>query len=104
MTNIIVEYESVVCRSQAPVETQIDGEVVLMNLDRDRCYGLGQTGSEIWRRLGSPISVAVLCNELERKYQAPTGVIANDVMRLLRELATEELIEIHEPVKPRLKV
>ena len=53
-----ISQDSIVCWSNAPVATEVNDEVVLMNLERDRCYGLGSTGSDIWRRLASPIRVS----------------------------------------------
>jgi hypothetical protein len=90
----MIEPDSIIWRSQIPVETQIDGEVVLMNLDRDRCYGLGKTGSDVWRRLSSPIQVSSLCSDLETEYEASPGEILVDVLSLLKELAAEDLIEV----------
>jgi len=90
----MIEPDSIICRSHIPIETQIDGEVVLMNLDRDRCYGLGKTGSDVWHRLRSPIQVALLCSQLENEYEAAPGEILADVLRLLKELAAEKLIEV----------
>ena len=46
--------DTIVCWSGAPVATAVNDEIVLMNLERDRCYGLGATGSDLWRRLEKP--------------------------------------------------
>jgi hypothetical protein len=86
--------ESMVCWSAAPVATEVNGEVVLMNLDRDRCYGLGETGSEIWRRLAEPVRVSALAKQLRATYDAAPGELEADVMRTLREFLAEGLIEV----------
>jgi hypothetical protein len=86
--------ESIVCWSSAPVATEVNDEVVLMNLDRDRCYGLGSTGSDIWRRLKSPIRVAELSKELRDVYESAPGELEADVLRTLRQFADEGLIEV----------
>ena len=59
-----ISTDSIVCWSNAPVATEVNDEVVLMNLERDRCYGLGSTGSDIWRKLRSPIRVSELSSQL----------------------------------------
>ena len=68
-----------------------------MNLERDRCYGLGSTGSEIWRRLREPIEVSALLTQLEDSYEAAPGEIQADVLRTLNQFASEGLIEVGEP-------
>lgn len=86
--------DSVVCWSSAPVATEVNDEVVLMNLERDRCYGLGSTGSDIWRRLKAPIQVSELWMQLKERYDSAPGEIESDVLRTLREFAAEGLIEV----------
>ncbi len=85
---------SIVCWSREAVATEINGEVVLMNLERDRCHGLGSTGSEIWRRLREPIRVAQLMVQLEAEFESAPGEIESDVMRTLGEYAAEGLIQV----------
>jgi hypothetical protein len=85
---------SIVHWSTAAVATEVNNEIVLMNLERDRCYGLGDTGSEIWRRLHDPIQVAELTAQLRSIYDSPPGQIESDVLRTLTELASEGLIQI----------
>ena len=80
--------------SAEAVATEVNDEVVLMNLERNRCYGLGSTGSEIWRRLGDPIPVSELLIQLQMAYEAPPGQIESDVLRTLGEFAEEGLIEV----------
>jgi len=68
-----------------------------MNLERDRCYGLGSTGSDIWRRLSLPIRVSELSTQLRQEYDSAPGEIEADVLRTLKELAAEGLIEVRAP-------
>jgi hypothetical protein len=85
---------SIVHWSAAAVATEVNNEVILMNLERDRCYGLGSTGSDIWRRLHNPIQVTELTAQLRGIYDSPPGQIESDVLRTLTELAIEGLINI----------
>jgi hypothetical protein len=89
-----ISTDSIVCWSNAPVATEVNDEVVLMNLERDRCYGLGSTGSDIWRKLRSPIRVSELSSQLRQAYDSAPGEIEADVLRTLREFAAEGLIEV----------
>jgi hypothetical protein len=88
---------SVVSWSDAPVATEVDREVVLMNVGRGRCYGLGDTGSSVWRRLGSPIRVDDLCRELMLEYHADPEMLTKDVLTLLESLQEEGLVKVIAP-------
>jgi hypothetical protein len=85
---------SIVRRSTDAVATEVNDEVVLMNLERDRCYGLGITGSDIWRRLREPIQVSELVTQLGTVYDSAPGQIETDVLRTLNQFAAEGLIQV----------
>lgn len=83
-----------VCHAPHPVAADVAGETVLMSLERSRCYGLGEIGSDVWRRLASPVLVSDLVAELGERYEAAPGVIEHDVLQLLTQLADEKLIQL----------
>lgn len=89
-----IKPESIVWWSAAPVATEVNNEVVLMSLDTDRCYGLGMTGSDIWRRLRQPVRVADLSSQLREEYESAPGQIELDVLATLQQFADEGLIEV----------
>lgn len=91
---IPITVQSIVSWSETPVATEVDREVVLMNVGRGRCYGLGETGSSVWRRLGSPIRVEDLCRELLLEYQADPSVLERDVLALLEHMQEEGLVKV----------
>ena len=86
---------SVVSWSEHAVATDVNDEVVLMNLEKNRCYGLGSTGSDIWRKIGNPIRVSELIAQLADDYDGPAGKIEADVLSNLAELHSEGLVQIH---------
>jgi sulfur carrier protein ThiS len=94
MEELEIGQDSIVRWSPDAVATEVNDEVVLMNLERNRCYGLGSTGSDIWRKLREPIQVSDLLAQLQIDYDAPSGQIESDVLRTLREFAAEGLIEV----------
>lgn len=89
-----VELASTVSHANNPVAADVAGETVLMSLERSRCYGLGEIGSDIWKRLKSPIRVSDLVAQLSQEYDAAPDLIARDVVELLTQLADEGLIVV----------
>jgi hypothetical protein len=89
-----VTLESTVCHMSNPIAANVSGETVLMNLERNRCYGLGEIGSEIWTRLSSPVKVTDLVQHCNQHYEALPGVIEQDVLQMLNQWAKEGLIQI----------
>lgn len=89
-----IEQDMLLARSATPVETTVGSEVVLMALQTGECYGLGDTGSEVWRKLAQPIRLSTLVGELREAYNAPDGVIEQDVNELLEDMLKRGLIEL----------
>src|SRR5271167_1993861 len=89
-----INQNTIIQWSPETVATEVNDEVVLMNFERNRCYGLGNTGSEIWRKLGAPTQVSQLLTQLRADYDDPSGKIEADVLRTLEEFAAEGLIEV----------
>ena len=85
---------STVSHSANPVAADVAGETVLMSLERSRCYGLGNIGSDIWSRLEAPVRVSDLIAQLSDDYEAAPGLIEKDVLELLARLADEGLIRV----------
>ena len=79
-----------------PVETTVGSEVVLMALKSGECYGLGETGSDVWRKLAQPQTLEALVRELREEYEAPVGVIEEDVTEMVEELLRRGLVEVRE--------
>lgn len=77
-----------------PVAANVAGETVLMSLERNRCYGLGEIGTEIWSKLASPVRVVDLIEHCSQCYEALPGVIERDVLQMLNQWAKEGLIQI----------
>ena len=71
----------------------VGDEVVLMNLERGKYYGLGEIGSDIWRRVSCPVSVGDLAAALSLEYSGDPDVIERDTMVLLEQLAQRNLLE-----------
>jgi hypothetical protein len=91
-----IEIEDTVTWSGKALASQIREEVVLMNLERGYYYSLDDIGSEIWRSLEQPVSVASLCQSLAAKYHAELSTVTTDVLVLLNKLLEHDLISVVE--------
>ena len=87
-----VTFETTVTRSPEPVETTVGEEVVLMSLASGECFGLGETGSAVWRLLAEPEQVFAVIAALKEEYDAPAGVLETDVVELVEEMAARGLV------------
>lgn len=81
--------ETVLERVEGLLEAEIDGETVMMSIDRGEYYGLDAIGSEIWTLLETPRSVAEICAVMGERYDVEPEVCERDVMAFLRDLVSD---------------
>lgn len=74
------------------VNETIDGEVIMLNLDRGRYYSLTRSGAEAWAALQKLATPAEVVDQLHGRYAAERSEIEAAVRRLVDDLCREELI------------
>lgn len=89
-----ISRDTTIIRSTDAVETTVGAEIVLMVLASGKCYGLGETGSDVWRLLANRTAVRPIVEQLSREYDAPPEVIEQDVLELLENLRLEGLVQV----------
>ena len=79
--------------SRRVVHETIDGETILIDLQSGNYYSLGGCGSSVWDLLTRGWPADEVAEELERRYDADPGVVAEGVHALVDELAREQLLD-----------
>lgn len=87
----MADLQSRVSIDPAVLETEVEGESVMMHLDLGRYFTLNRVGTEIWNRLRAGKSVAEICDELETLYDAPPGRIRAETLELVDTLVARGL-------------
>lgn len=72
--------------------TELDDEMVLLNLNSGSYFGLNKTGIDILKLLIGGKTVAEITPLLADKYQIESAVLSSDVDALVNELIDSELI------------
>lgn len=92
----MITTSSVISCNDKHMAAEVDGQVVLMNVDTGLYFGLNEVGSAIWRRLAHPIRLAELCADLSQAYEGDAQIIERDVLTLVTKLHDRRLVEVHE--------
>ena len=74
-------------------EAAIDDEIVLMRMDTGEFFSLTGTAVEVWHLIDNERSQSDIVELLQRVFDAPTEVIAQDVSELLSELSGIGLVD-----------
>ena len=86
--------ESKVQRSSEPLQAGLDGEVVMMSVEKGSYYGLDPVGSRIWELLEAPRKVSEVVDELLDVYEVEPEVCQRDTVSFLEALIDEGLAEV----------
>jgi hypothetical protein len=85
---------SILSRSPSVEAAEVDGEIVMMSIERDVYFGLDKIGTDIWKRIDPPCSFANLIDRLAADYDAPRVTIATDVMAMLVRMVAEDVVRL----------
>lgn len=76
----------------AVVADIIDGEAVIMNLERGNYYSLDRSGAAVWRLIVTGFSAAEIAAAAAARYGLSGAELTPDIVRLMAKLAEEQLI------------
>ena len=70
-------------------------ECLVLDLARERYFGLDQVGTRIWTLLGDYKQLQVVCDALCAEYDAEPVRIRDDLLALVGQLAEAGLVKLH---------
>jgi len=74
------------------VEETIDGEVIIINLDKGHYFSLNGTGADIWEFIKFCTPISNIIANIKDRYSDPKHSIEHSINKLLTNLLEEEII------------
>ncbi len=74
-------------------ETEIDDEIVLMNIDTGHFHALRNTGLAIWKLIDGTRDINALCDALRQSYAVDPDVCAIEVDRFINLMVEAGFVE-----------
>lgn len=87
-----ISLSSTVRRSESQVSTQVEGETVILQLESGNYFSLNEVGAVVWDELDQPRVVQDLCDRVLREFEVEPSTVVDDVLSLLEQLLSEEMI------------
>jgi len=92
---------STIIRRNSDILTEaIDDELVMLNLEAGKYYGLDDIASHIWSELEEPLSAEKLCESLTAKFDVDRETCQRETLEFLNWLLAENLVETDETTHP----
>jgi hypothetical protein len=94
LTDLQITDTSLLSWANDVIATEVDGEAIIMTIERGHCFGFDAIGTQIWKLLEQPVRFDDVCSKLLAEYAIDRDTLMEDVARLLSELARERLIVV----------
>lgn len=89
-----ITHRSVVRAARSQVSTVLDGEAVLLELDRGIYFGLNEVGTRVWELVQQPRDVEAIRDAVCGEYEVTPDRCLADVIGLLVRMRDEGLVEV----------
>lgn len=81
-------------RKQSLLDTAINDETVLMDVQKGEYYGLDDIASMVWHLLAQPTTAAQIITTLIQRYDGEPEIIRRDTLALLQNMAERDLLDL----------
>lgn len=90
-----INLDTVINKNLEIDDTDLDGEKVMMNLDKGEYFMMNEVGSRIWEIISEPINVEEIINTLRNEYEIDEETCKDTVIEFLGRLDHADLISIN---------
>jgi hypothetical protein len=94
MSNVRLDLSSVVARVEQQVTAALEDEIVVLNTNDSKYYGLNGISAFIWRSIEEPGKVSTVVDAVLDYYEVSRECCEEDVLSFLRELSDAGLIRV----------
>lgn len=85
---------TLITRNKGIVANQVGDEVVMMDMEKGKYFGMNKTGSYIWQLLEQPATVGELCERLVTDFGIPTEQCTTELNSFIEQMRKENIIAI----------
>lgn len=75
-----------ICRNPDQVFSEIDGQVVMLNVKKEAYFTLNDVGSSIWKEIENPRILEDIISYLTNKYEVSYEKCRDEILPFLNEL------------------
>ncbi len=73
---------------------EVDGEMVLLDMQSENYFGLDEVGSSIWQAMQSETTLREVLEIVLNKYDVESDVLERDLLDFVKKLVDNGLVEV----------
>ncbi|GAB5528384.1 MAG: hypothetical protein Roseis3KO_01610 [Roseivirga sp.] len=74
--------------------SEIDGKIVMMNIETGTYHGLDEVATTIWTFLEDSADIKSICSHLQNKYDVDQKTCEEETVTFLQQMADKNMITI----------
>ena|SRR5947209_5494289 len=97
MNQDLLDAKTTVCPGPDLVSANVEDEIVILDLDGGKYYGLEGVGARVWELIQQSESLDGIRRIILEEYNVDSDEFDRDLAELLSEMADEGLIQVNKP-------
>lgn len=89
-----INNQTTLVQASGQLTSEIDNEIVLLNMETETYYSMDAVGTRIWQLLAQPHQVSQLCEQLQLEFGVDQATCERDVLEFVQRLANAQLVQI----------
>ena len=89
-----ITLSTVVVADDRQVSVDLGEETLVLHMETGGYYSLRKVAAEIWENLKTPVAAGTIAEDLSRKYGIPRDRCETDLLELLDDLRSRDLVRI----------
>jgi len=90
----VIADKALIERSKNHLDTDLDGEVIIMAIDSGQVYGVAETGKVIWDALSGPVRFGDVVDQLLGEFDVDRPTCQAEASQFLTALAAQKFITV----------
>lgn len=96
--NLRVAKNSLYSQSPGNIVSDMDGEKVMLSVQKGKYFNLGELGGEIWDLMKEPITIHELVTTLQSQYHVAQNECEEQVTDFINQLLEQGLVKIEDRI------
>lgn len=87
--------DNVIVQKTGLDSTDMNGEIVMMDINKGKYYGFNIVGSRIWELIANPLQVKEVISIILKEFNVDAQTCENTVITFLNRLYHEDIISVN---------
>ena len=86
--------QTLVIRNSDLISTEMDGDTVMMSIERGEYFGLGGVGTRAWALLAQPTCVDAMAQTICNEFEVDLPTATADLQKFVQDLLDHSLVAL----------